>query len=65
MTGNPRMFTSLDENVDEQDKIIFGDKSMGNVQGLGKMAISNDLFNFKCSLGCTIKLQLVISRSTL
>jgi hypothetical protein len=31
MTGNPRMFTSLDENVDEQDKITFGDKSMGNV----------------------------------
>jgi hypothetical protein len=24
MTGNPRMFTSLDEDVDEQDKITFG-----------------------------------------
>jgi hypothetical protein len=43
MTGNPRMFTSLDENVDEQDKITFGDNSKGKVQGLGKVAISNDL----------------------
>jgi hypothetical protein len=43
MTGNPRMFTSLDENVDEQDKIAFGDNSKGKVQGLGKVAISNDL----------------------
>ena len=43
MTGNPRMFTSLDENVDEQDKITFGDNSKGKVQGVGKVAISNDL----------------------
>jgi hypothetical protein len=43
MTGNPQMFTSLDENVDEQDKITFGDNSKGKVQGLGKVAISNDL----------------------
>jgi transposase InsO family protein len=43
MTGNPRMFTSLDENVDGQDKITFGDNSKGKVQGLGKVAISNDL----------------------
>jgi hypothetical protein len=43
MTGNPWMFTSLDEDVDEQDKITFGDNSKGKVQGLGKVAISNDL----------------------
>jgi hypothetical protein len=43
MTGNPQMFTSLDENVDGQDKITFGDNSKGKVQGLGKVAISNDL----------------------
>jgi hypothetical protein len=43
ITGNPRMFTSLDENVDEQDKITFGDNSNGKVQGLDKVAISNDL----------------------
>jgi hypothetical protein len=44
MTGNPQMFTSLDENVDGQDKITFGHNSKGKVQGLGKVAISNDLF---------------------
>jgi hypothetical protein len=43
MTGNLRMFTSLDEDVDEQDKITFGDNSKGKVQGLDKVAISNDL----------------------
>jgi hypothetical protein len=43
MTGNPWMFTSLDEDVDEQDKITFGDYSKGKVQGLGKLAISNYL----------------------
>jgi transposase InsO family protein len=43
MTGNTRMFTSLDENVDEEDKIAFRDNSKGKVQGLGKVAISNDL----------------------
>jgi hypothetical protein len=43
MTGNPRMFTSLDEDVDEQDKITFIDNSKGKVHGLVKVAISNDL----------------------
>jgi hypothetical protein len=43
MTSNPRMFTSLNEDIDEQDKITFGDNSKGKVQGLGKVAISNDL----------------------
>ena len=42
MTGDPRMFTSLDEQVDGQERIIFGDNSKGKVKGLGKMAISND-----------------------
>jgi hypothetical protein len=43
MTSNPQMFTSLDEDVDEQNKINFGDNSKGKVQGLGKVAVSNDL----------------------
>jgi hypothetical protein len=43
MIGNPQMFTSLDENVDGQDKITFGDNSKGKVQGLDTVAISNDL----------------------
>jgi hypothetical protein len=42
MTGDPPMFTSLDEEVDCQEKITFGDNSKGKVQGLGKVAISND-----------------------
>jgi hypothetical protein len=31
MTGNPQMFNSLDEDVDEQDKITFWDNSKGKV----------------------------------
>jgi hypothetical protein len=42
MTGDPHMFTSLDKDVDGQEKITFGDNSKGKVQGLGKIAISND-----------------------
>ena len=42
MTGDSRMFTSLDEEVDGQERIIFGDNSKGKVKGLGKVAISND-----------------------
>ena len=38
MTGDPRMFTSLDEEVDGQERITFGDNSKGKV----KVAISND-----------------------
>ena len=36
------MFTSLNEDVDNQEKITFGDNSKGNVKDLGKIAISND-----------------------
>jgi hypothetical protein len=42
MTGNPRIFTSHNEDVDDQDKITFGDNSKGKVKGFGKVAISND-----------------------
>jgi len=42
MTDDPRMFTSLDEEVDGQERITFGDNSKGKVQGLGKVSISND-----------------------
>jgi hypothetical protein len=42
MTGDPRMFISLDEEVDYQENITFCDNSMDKVQGLGKVAISND-----------------------
>ena len=36
------MFTSLDEEVDGQERITFGDNSKGKVKGLGKVAILND-----------------------
>ena len=42
MIGDPRMFTTLDEEVDDHERITFGDNSKGKVQGLGKVAISND-----------------------
>jgi hypothetical protein len=42
MTGDSRMFTSLEENEECHEKITFGDNSKGKVKGLGKIAISND-----------------------
>ena len=42
MTGDPHMFTSLDEEVDGQERITFGDNSNDKVKGLGKVIISND-----------------------
>ena len=42
MTGDPHMFTSLDEEVDGQERITFGDNSKGKVKRLGRVAISND-----------------------
>jgi hypothetical protein len=59
MTGNPRMFTSLDENVDRQDKITFGDNSKGKVQGLGKVAISYDLSISNVLLVAPLKFNLL------
>jgi hypothetical protein len=42
MTGDPRIFTSLDEDVDGQERITFGDNSKDKVQGLGKITILNN-----------------------
>jgi hypothetical protein len=42
MTGDPSMLTSLDEDMDGQEIITFGDNSKFKVQGLGKVSISND-----------------------
>jgi hypothetical protein len=43
MIRNGKMFTSIDNEGSECDKITFGDNSKGKVKGLGKIAISNDL----------------------
>jgi hypothetical protein len=42
MTGDPRMFTSLEENEECQEKITFGDNSKSKVKDIGKIVISND-----------------------
>jgi hypothetical protein len=56
MTGDPHMFTSLDEDVDGQERITFGDNSKGKVQGLGKL-------NIKCAICRFIELRLDIHLS--
>jgi hypothetical protein len=43
MTENGRLFTSIDNEGSECDKISFSDNSKGMVKGLSKIAISNDL----------------------
>ena len=44
MTGDSRMFNSINENESNgMDSITFGDNGKGKVKGLGKIAISNDL----------------------
>ena len=44
MTGDSRMFNSINENDNNGiNNITFGDNGKGKVKGLGKIAISNDL----------------------
>ena len=43
MTGEKKMFESLDGDASQYSDIIFGDNGKGKVIGLGKVAISNDL----------------------
>ena len=37
MIGDPRMFTSLDEAVDGQERITFGDNSKAKYKGWSKL----------------------------
>ena len=41
MTGDSRMFSSLDGDISGYDNISFGDNGKGEVKGLGKITISN------------------------
>ena len=41
MTGDPMMFSSLDDNVVGYSDIIFGDNIRGNVKGVGTIPISS------------------------
>ena len=44
MTGDSRMFNSIKSNDNNGvDSITFGDNGKGKVEGLGKIAISNDM----------------------
>jgi hypothetical protein len=43
MIENGRMFTSIDNEGSECDKITFGDNSKGKVKGLDKITSSNNL----------------------
>ena len=42
MTGDSKMFSSLDENVVGYSDITFGDNRRGKVEGVGTIVISND-----------------------
>jgi hypothetical protein len=51
MTGDSRMFNSINENESNGiDSIIFGDNEKGKVKGLSKIAISNYLSIFNVLL---------------
>src|SRR5438105_1412590 len=43
MTGNSRIFTTLEEGDHDREHITLGDNSKKKVIGLGKIAITNDL----------------------
>ena len=42
MTGDPKMSSSLDDNVVGYSDIIFGDNSRGKVKGIGTIVVSSD-----------------------
>ena len=51
MTGDPRMFNSINENRSNGiDSITFGNNDKCKVKGLGKIAISNDMSIFNVLL---------------
>jgi len=43
MTGESRMFNSIDTSGNDIESITFGDNGKGKVKGLGKIPISNDM----------------------
>jgi hypothetical protein len=51
MTGDSRMFNSINENeINGIDSITFGDNDKDKIKGHGKIAISNDLSIFNVLL---------------
>ena len=59
MTGDPKIFSSLDDNVVGYSNIIFGDNSRGKVKGIGTIAISNDHSLSKVLLVNSLKFNLL------
>ncbi|WVZ71103.1 LOW QUALITY PROTEIN: hypothetical protein U9M48_019724 [Paspalum notatum var. saurae] len=59
MTGDSRMFTLLSGNVEEFDKITFGDNSKGKVEGLGKIEISSEYSIFNVLLVDSLNFNLL------
>ena len=58
MTGEPRMFKSIEDSKYDH-RITFGDNSKGKVKGLGKIAISNDLSISNVALVDTLNFNLL------
>ena len=59
MTGDPMMFSSLDENVGGYRDIIFCDNSRGKVKGVGTIPISSDHSLSKVLLVDSLKFNLL------
>ena len=59
MTGDPMMFSSLDENEVGYSDIIFGDNSRGKVKGVGTIPISSDHSLSKVLLVDSLKFNLL------
>ena len=59
MTGDPKMFSSLDDNVVGYSGIIFGDNSRGKVKGIGTITISSDHSLSKVLLVDSLKFNLL------
>ena len=59
MTGDLKMFSSLDDNVVGYSDTIFGDNSRGKVKGVGTIAISNDHSLSKVLLVDSLKFNLL------
>ena len=59
MTGDPKMFSSLDDNVVGYSDIIFGDNSRGKAKGIGTIAISSDHSLSKILLVDSLKFNLL------
>ena len=60
MTGDSKMFSSLDENIVGYSDIIFGDNSRGKVKGIGTIPISSDHSLSKVLLVDSLKFNLLL-----